>query len=108
MISKRAQGAIEYLLLLAAAVVIVAIVVSFMTSTIQPVQQSGSTQVYDYTCKTLDTNSFLCGCYECTTSKSGLDEVTHLIATPDKTKCDALAALKGEPLLAGTKCPNFN
>ncbi|MFA6268796.1 MAG: class III signal peptide-containing protein [archaeon] len=101
----KGQGAIEYLLLLAAGVVVVAIVISFMIGTIGPVTQSGSQQTYDYTCKTMNTNSFTCGCYLCDASKSGYDDVTKTIQTPDVSKCEALSNLKQEPLLGGLKCP---
>ena len=63
---KTGQGAIEYLLMLAAAIVVVAIVISFLTSTIQPVQVIGNKQLYDGICTgplAGDGNSLLCGCY---------------------------------------------
>ena len=101
----KGQGAIEYLLLLAAAVVVVAVVVSFMISTIQPVIGGGSQQTYDYTCKTLNTNSFMCGCYECNAKKGGVSEVNGgLIKMTNQTDCNALSELKGDSLLSGTKC----
>jgi hypothetical protein len=50
---KRGQGAIEYLLLLAAAIVVVSIVITFMATTIQPAQSTGSVQTYEYLCRTL-------------------------------------------------------
>ena len=50
---KRGQGAIEYLLLLAAAIVVVSIVISFMSTTISPAQDTGSVSTYEYLCKTL-------------------------------------------------------
>jgi len=61
-----AQGAIEYLLLLAAAIVVVAIVISFLSSTIQPVTGQGNKQLYDSLCTgplAGDGNTLLCGCY---------------------------------------------
>ena len=64
--NKKGQGAIEYLLMLAAAIVVVAIVISFLASTIEPVQGQGNRQLYDSICKgplTLDANNLLCGCY---------------------------------------------
>jgi hypothetical protein len=100
----KAQGAIEYLLLLAAAVVVVAVVVSFMISTIQQGQGSGSQATYDYTCKTLNTNSLVCGCYECNKAKGGINELTNLITMANKTDCNNLAASKNDSLLMGTKC----
>lgn len=60
---NKAQGAIEYLLLLAAAIVVVAIVVSFLSSTIGPVQNTGDEKNYSYLCKTLDSNTAQCACY---------------------------------------------
>ena len=64
--NKKGQGAIEYLLMLAAAIVVVAIVISFLASTIEPVQGQGNRQLYNSLCGgplTLDANSLLCGCY---------------------------------------------
>jgi len=49
----KAQGAIEYLLLLSAAIIVVAIVISFLPSIITPAQGSGSKATYDYLCKTI-------------------------------------------------------
>jgi len=97
----KAQGAIEYLLMLAAAIVVVAIVISFMLTTIQPVTETGSKQTYDYTCKTLNTNSLLCGCYEKDITKPKgevTNSGTHVMANkdncpellPDKYKSDPL------------------
>ena len=63
---NKAQGAIEYLLLLAAAIVVVAIVISFLSGTIAPVQDTGNRQLYESICNgplALDNNSLLCGCY---------------------------------------------
>ena len=53
MVSNRAQGAIEYLLLLSAAIIVVAIVISFLPSIINPATGSGSKSTYDYLCKTI-------------------------------------------------------
>jgi hypothetical protein len=100
----KGQGAIEYLLLLAAAVVVVAVVVSFMISTIQQGQTSGSTGTFDYTCKTLNTNSFTCGCYMCDKTKGGVYEATGTIKNANKTDCDTLSKSKNEPLLLGSRC----
>jgi uncharacterized protein (UPF0333 family) len=102
----KGQGAIEYLLLLAAAVVVVSVVISFMISTIGPVQESGSQQTYDYTCKTLNTNSFLCGCYECNKAKGGL--YNGVIISSNKSDCNKLSEEKNDPLLMGNKCTNFS
>lgn len=104
-IKEQAQGAIEYLLLLSAAIVVVAVVISFMISTIGPVQDSGSQQTYDYTCKTLNTNSLVCGCYECNAKKGGLYE--GVIVMANQADCTILSESKNDPLLIGTKCPNL-
>jgi len=105
---ERGQGSIEYLLLLAAAVVVVGVVVAFIISTIGPVQDAGSQQTYDYTCKTLDTNSFLCGCYECDKTKGGYSpELGGLYKKANKTDCDALATYKNDSLLKGSKCSGW-
>jgi hypothetical protein len=101
---QRGQGSIEYLLLLAAAVVVVGIVISFMITTVGPVQSVGNQQTYDFTCKTLNTNSFVCGCYECNNKKGGLNEVTGTIKMANQRDCNTLAVAKSEPLLSGTKC----
>jgi len=95
----RGQGAIEYLLLLAAAVVVVAVVVSFMISTIGPVQESGSKQTYDYLCVTLDTNSLVCGCYEHNAKKG--DFVSGVYKAADTTICNTglPGAYATDPLL---------
>ena len=60
---KQGQGAIEYLLLLAAAIIVVSIVITFMISTIGPVQDSGDSGTYGYICDTLKSQTFECGCY---------------------------------------------
>ena len=100
------QGAIEYLLLLAAAIVVVAVVISFMISTIGPTTNSGNQQTYDYTCKTLNTNSFTCGCYECNKAKGGQSELDNFMTQKmaNKADCNKLSELKNDPLLLGTKC----
>ncbi len=61
--NKKAQGAIEYLLLLAAAIIVVGIVVTFMIGAIDPIEDSGSRETYEYICNTLDSNTESCGCY---------------------------------------------
>ncbi len=64
---QRGQGAIEYLLLLAAAIVVVAIVVSFLGSTIGPVQDTGDNETYSYLCEPkpqgLESGTAQCACY---------------------------------------------
>ncbi|MFA5125572.1 MAG: class III signal peptide-containing protein [archaeon] len=104
---ERGQGSIEYLLLLAAAVVVVGVVVAFIISTIGPVQDTGSQQTYDYTCKTLDTNSFLCGCYECNLNKGGYSPELKITKMANKTDCDALSVYKNDSLLLGSKCSGW-
>ncbi|MFA5931224.1 MAG: class III signal peptide-containing protein [archaeon] len=103
---SRAQGAIEYLLLLAAAIVVVAVVISFMVSTIGPVQDTGSIQTYDYMCKTLDSNSLICGCYLCDKSLMGVG-VGGSIQSPSIASCTALSESKNDPLLAAERCTNL-
>jgi hypothetical protein len=61
---RKAQGAIEYLLLLAAAIVVVAIVISFLASTIGPTQDAGTVERLNYLCNTLDANTRECRCYK--------------------------------------------
>jgi hypothetical protein len=99
--NQRAQGALEYLMLIAAAVVVVAIVISFIGSAIGPVQSAGSQQQYDYICKTLNTNSYLCGCYLCDATKEGKDEETNTNGPPTQEGCHYLATKLKEPLLEG-------
>jgi hypothetical protein len=78
---EKAQGAIEYLLLLAAAIVVVAVVISFMVTTIQPVDETGRQETYRYTCITLDTNSLVCGCFEKNPRKGSIQSNgTHQMA----------------------------
>jgi len=65
---KKGQGAIEYLLLLAAAIVVVAIVISFLVTTIGPVEDSGDERKYNYLCGPMrsggiDSNTEDCACY---------------------------------------------
>ncbi len=61
--TTRAQGAIEYLLLLAAAIIVVSIVVSFMASSLGPPKDAGDEGIYSYLCSTLDSNTAECTCY---------------------------------------------
>lgn len=96
-----AQGALEYLMLIAASIVVVAIVISFISSSIRPIQSSGSQQQYDLICKTLNTQSFLCGCYTCDATKTGFNEATGRHATPSMQECKSLADYLEEPLLSG-------
>lgn len=72
---KKAQGAIEYLLLLAAAIVVVAIVVSFLSSTINPIEDTGDEKTYSYLCQTLDSNTAQCACYTGNTNNYFTTEV---------------------------------
>jgi uncharacterized protein (UPF0333 family) len=104
---KQGQGSIEYLLLIAAAIVVVGVVIAFIISTIGPVQETGSQQTYDYTCKTLNTNSFLCGCYECNSAKGGYSPELAITVNANKTDCDALSAYKNDSLLLGSKCQGW-
>jgi len=99
----KGQGAIEYLLLLAAAVVVVAVVISFMIGTIGPVQDTGSRETYNYICldkpSGLDSNSLVCGCYECDKSKGDRGKMANA------TNCTALSVEKNDSLLdAVTNC----
>ncbi len=106
----RAQGAIEYLLLLAAAVVVVTVVISFMISTMGPPLDVGGQQTYEYTCKTINTNSLVCGCYACDATKGGYsaDLVPAAIARANQTDCDALSRKKNDSLLKGSiRCPSL-
>ncbi|MFA6064751.1 MAG: class III signal peptide-containing protein [archaeon] len=96
---SRGQGAIEYLLLLAAAVVVVAVVVSFMISTIGPVQDSGSKQTYEYICGTLDTNSLVCGCFEKTATKGDFVNGTYTQASTAICNEQLSDPYKTDPLL---------
>lgn len=68
MFGKKGQGAIEYLLLLAAAIVVVAVVVSFLVTTIGPVQDTSDEKTFNYLCGSmrsggLDSNTEDCACY---------------------------------------------
>jgi len=108
--NPRAQGAIEYLLLLAAAVVVVTVVISFMISTMGPPLAGGGQAAYDYTCKTINTNSLICGCYTCDSTKGGYStELTPpAVARANKADCDALSVKKNDSLLNGTtRCPSL-
>ena len=58
-----AQGAIEYLLILAAAIIVVAIVISFMSSTVDHGKDAGDDQTLNYFCNVIDQNSADCACY---------------------------------------------
>jgi len=101
---EKAQGAIEYLLLLAAAIVVVAIVISFMVTTIGPVQDQGNRELYNSICGdnailSSDTNQLLCGCFlkkynYCDTNSTGQlvcsSEATCPEALPEQYKTDAL------------------
>jgi len=104
---ERGQGSIEYLLLLAAAVVVVGVVIAFIISTIGPVQDAGSQQTYEYTCKTLNTNSLLCGCYECNVKKGGYSSELKITRMANKTDCNSLSVYKNDSLLLGNKCPGW-
>lgn len=99
----KGQGSLEYLMLIAAAVVVVAIVISFISSAIGPVQSAGSQQQYDLICNTLHTKSFLCGCYLCDSSMEGVSSVTEEMETPGFDTCQDLADSLNEPLLGGCK-----
>jgi|GEM_PF-1565324 len=106
--NQRGQGAIEYLLLLAAAVVVVSVVISFMISTMGPPLNSGGQQVYDYTCKTLNTNSLACGCYMCDKTRGGFstDLIPNVTVLATKTYCDAISVKKNDSLIEGSiRCP---
>jgi len=63
----KAQGALEYLLLLVAAMFVVAIVFVFINQTIGPTQTVGSEKNYSFLCGTfpagLDSNTADCACY---------------------------------------------
>ncbi|MDD2531088.1 MAG: hypothetical protein PHO61_00165 [Candidatus ainarchaeum sp.] len=100
-----AQGALEYLMLIAASIVVVAIVISFISSSIGPIQKAGNQQQYDFMCNTLNVQSFECGCYLCDSTISGVNEKTGIIETPGMKNCKELAIWKDEPLLGG--CTNF-
>lgn len=95
----KGQGSLEYLMLIAAAVVVVAIVISFIASSIAPVEKAGNQQKYDYICRTLNTQNFECGCYLCDATRKGLNEASGLIETPNITNCNALSDYLDEPLL---------
>lgn len=101
----KAQGSLEYLMLIAAAVVVVAIVISFISSAIGPVQSAGSQQQYDFLCKTLNTKNFTCGCYLCDATRTGVSEASGVKETPSIVTCKDLAEELSEPLLGG--CTSF-
>lgn len=66
--NQKAQGSIEYLLLLGAVMIVAAIVVSYMSGILGPTIDEGNRSNYDYLCGPksnggLDSNSLLCGCY---------------------------------------------
>jgi hypothetical protein len=100
---KRAQGAIEYLLLLAAAVGVVSVVVYFMISILGPTGNTLDQQTLDFTCKTINTNSLICGCYECDTTQGGYDTELDKTTLANEPDCNALSAKKNSPLLKWTK-----
>jgi len=65
---QKAQGAIEYLLLIAAAVMVVAVVISFLASSLDIWGKALDQETLDALCKPrgaggIDQNSLLCGCY---------------------------------------------
>ncbi len=71
---QKAQGSIEYLLLLGAVVVVAAIVISYMAGILSPTIDSGNRSNYDFICGAkstggLDQNNLLCGCYQKTSTK---------------------------------------
>lgn len=73
-IEKKAQGAIEYLLLIGAVILVVAVVISYMAGVLDFGTDSGNRSLYDSMCGPrssggMDTNSLLCGCYLKTTTK---------------------------------------
>jgi len=87
---RGAQGAIEYLLLLAAAIVVVSIVITFLSTTIQPAQDTGSVQTYEYLCKTLNSKTEDCACYLKTISYFKTGTMTDAQATTaGQTACCA-------------------
>lgn len=101
----KGQGALEYLLLLAAAVIVVAVVISFMIGTIRPVEETGNQQTLDFTCKTLDSNSLLCGCYLCEKNRGGYDDTTQTDnVMAGAATCQNYYIKKNNPLLNPTKC----
>ncbi|MFA5763760.1 MAG: class III signal peptide-containing protein [archaeon] len=67
---NKAQGAIEYLLLIGAAIIVVGIVVTAMIQTVGPAKETGNIETYNYICNTLNSNQLDCGCY-LGTSKGG-------------------------------------
>ncbi|VVB76577.1 Class III signal peptide [uncultured archaeon] len=103
--NPRAQGAIEYLLLLAAAVVVVSVVISFMISTMGPPLDAGGQQTYDYTCKTINTNSVICGCYACDATRGGYSKELSKNLLANRADCHTLSVLKNDSLLDSVKCP---
>lgn len=100
--SQRGQGSLEYLLLLAAAVVVVSIVIAFLIGVIGPTKDTGNQQTFDFECKTLNTNSLTCGCYECNEHKGGLYNGNYVLA--NKTDCNSLAVTMGNSGLMGNRC----
>ena len=71
---EKAQGAIEYLLLLGAAIVIVGIVIMAMVNTVRPAQDTAGVETYRYLCESLEngglnSNTYECGCYLGNSSK---------------------------------------
>jgi hypothetical protein len=102
----RGQGSLEYLMLIAAAVVIVAIVISFIASMIPTVQDAGNEKNYDFICKTLDSNTFECGCYLCDLNRVGINPATTKIETPTIAGCSQLADLRNSPSLK--RCTAYN
>ncbi|MBT4870788.1 MAG: class III signal peptide-containing protein [Candidatus Diapherotrites archaeon] len=104
--NKKGQGAIEYLLLLAAAIVVVAIVISFLSSTIAPVQDQGNKQLFDSLCTgplSGDGNSLLCGCYTKNPELGDLNSQRKYNAAGEKTCPERLdAKYHDDPLLDWT------
>ncbi|MCX6803674.1 MAG: class III signal peptide-containing protein [Candidatus Diapherotrites archaeon] len=104
-LEKKAQGSIEYLLLLAAAVVVVGVVISFMLNIIQPVTTDSDSQLLDLQCKTLDKNSLICGCYLCDNKKGGYEPLVGPgIIMANKLACTALIPAKGEAMKWCGRC----
>lgn len=105
--NKKAQGALEYLMLIAASVVVVAVVISFISGSMNPIIIAGNQHEYDYICNVLKTQDFKCGCYTCDATRTGVNPQTGTKDTPDETLCKDLAEYLDEPLLGGCRESDF-
>ena len=91
----KAQGAIEYLLIISAAIIVAAIVISYLTGMLPIITDQGDKELLNSMCSkngplATDKNTLVCGCYLKDNTLGELNNKNELIMAGPSTCPEAL------------------